>query len=140
MLDVAKRCAEQIQSLQTQIKALQDEIDQAFKPLEDDAGAYHLHAVCIHDGSAESGHYYTLIKEHTTNIWRKFNDIKVETIAEKDVFENANGGFGQKTAFWVVYLSKSETQTASQFQLYQMSNNNHYSAKIDSKLQFDITN
>ena len=96
--------------------------------------------MCIHDGSAESGHYYTLIKEHTTNIWRKFNDIKVETIAEKDVFENANGGSGQKTAFWVVYLSKSETQTASQYQLYQMINNNHYSAMIDSKLQFEIIN
>jgi hypothetical protein len=30
----------------------------------------------------------------------------VAIVPEKEVFEEANGGQGHKTAFWVVYLSK----------------------------------
>ena len=56
--------------------------------MEDENGAYHLHAVCIHDGGATSGHYYTFIKDHQKKIWRKFNDLKVDIVAdEKEVFE-----------------------------------------------------
>lgn len=106
--------------------------------MENGDGAYHLHAVCVHDGGAQSGHYYTFIKDHHANVWRKFNDIKVEIVQEKEVFDHANGGMGQKTAFWVVYLSKEEVQTASQFQLHHMSKNTHYSSKIDSTLQREI--
>lgn len=78
MQDVETKCEEQIKTLEQQIQALQDEIDKAFRPLEDEAGAYHLHAVCVHDGGAQSGHYYTFIKDHHAKVWRKFNDIKVE--------------------------------------------------------------
>jgi len=46
---------------------------------------YQLHGVCIHDGSAESGHYYTLIKDHHQNVWREFNDIRVKIVDEETV-------------------------------------------------------
>ena len=52
-----------MKAIQDQINAYENEIAQAFKHLEDEAGAYHLHAVCVHEGNADSGHYYTFIKD-----------------------------------------------------------------------------
>lgn len=66
---------------------------------------YHLHAICIHDGNAYSGHYYALIYDRFQNKWRKFNDIRVTDISEDDVFKEANGGYGHMTAYWLVYVN-----------------------------------
>ncbi len=61
-------------------------------------------------------------------MWRKFNDLKVDTgIEEREVLEMANGGSGQKTAFWVVYLNKDELKTAQQSVLYHMKQNSYAS-------------
>jgi len=43
---------------------------------------YNLHSVCIHDGSAIQGHYYSLIFDRFQDKWRKYNDIYVEDISE----------------------------------------------------------
>lgn len=96
-----------------------------------------MHAICVHDGGAQSGHYYTFIKDHYQNVWRKFNDIKVDIVSEQDVFEQANGGQGHKTAFWVVYLSRTEVQTASQYNLYHM-HQAQYRAMISPSLHSEI--
>ena len=90
--------------LKTQIAHLNKETEEAFKEIEDDQSAYNLHAVCIHDGGAEGGHYFIYIKDHATGKWRKFNDMRVDIVEENEVFQNANGGFGHRTAFWVVYI------------------------------------
>lgn len=66
---------------------------------------YSVHAICIHQGSAESGHYYTFIKDHSSKKWRKYNDIRVTEVEEKEVFEEANGTEGNSNAFWAVYIN-----------------------------------
>jgi len=72
---------------------------------------YHLHAICIHDGNANSGHYYAFIKDRFNNKWRRFNDIRVADVSEDDVFREANGGHGWQTAYWVVYIKESIAQS-----------------------------
>lgn len=67
--------------------------------------AYHLHAVCVHDGNAESGHYYTFIYDHFQKKWRKYNDIRISDASEEDVLREINGGDDKKTAYWLVYVS-----------------------------------
>lgn len=67
---------------------------------------YHLHAICIHDGNANSGHYFALIKDHHTDKWRRFNDIRIADISEEDVFKEANGGHSWMTAYWLVYVNQ----------------------------------
>ena len=67
--------------------------------------SYQLHAVCIHDGSAESGHYYTFIKDHHQDVWREYNDIRVKVVDEETVLNQAKGGEGYKSAYWLVYIS-----------------------------------
>ena len=70
--------------------------------------AYKLHAICVHDGSAEGGHFFTFIKDHRHNKWRKFNDMRITEVDESEVLTQANGGHGAMTAFWVIYLSKTQ--------------------------------
>jgi uncharacterized UBP type Zn finger protein len=66
---------------------------------------YYLHAICVHDGSAQSGHYYAFIKDRHQNKWRKYNDIRVTEVSEEDVFKESNGGSGWASAYWVVYIN-----------------------------------
>ncbi len=67
--------------------------------------AYHLHAICVHDGSAQSGHYYAFIYDRFEKKWRKFNDMRVTDATEEDVFKESNGGHGHMNAYWVVYVN-----------------------------------
>jgi len=68
--------------------------------------------VCIHDGTAESGHYYSYIKDHKQGIWRCYNDHRVTTVEEKQVFEEASGGGLTKSAYYVIYISEKELQVS----------------------------
>jgi ubiquitin carboxyl-terminal hydrolase 25/28 len=38
---------------------------------------YYLHAIVIHDGTADSGHYYSFIFDRKVNKWYRFNDHNV---------------------------------------------------------------
>lgn len=66
---------------------------------------YHLHAICVHDGNANSGHYYAFIKDRYNNKWRRFNDIRVGEVTEEVVFKESNGGHQWMTGYWVVYVN-----------------------------------
>jgi len=35
---------------------------------------YYLHAILMHDGFADSGHYYAFIYDRASKIWYRFND------------------------------------------------------------------
>lgn len=59
---------------------------------------YNLKGAVIHVGSAESGHYYSIIKDHKTNgdknpKWLEFND---QHVTEFDIKNLANVAFGDK--------------------------------------------
>jgi len=51
-----------------------------------DEEAYDLHAICVHDGGAEGGHYFVFIKDHKLNKWRKFSDTQIQFVEESEVF------------------------------------------------------
>lgn len=71
---------------------------------------YHLHSICVHDGNANSGHYYTFIYDRFNKKWRKFNDIRVTEVSEEEVFKESEGGHSWQTAYWVVYVQESIAQ------------------------------
>jgi hypothetical protein len=48
------------------------------------------------------------------------------------------GGQGQKTAFWVVYLSKEEILKATKHNLHHMNENTHYNSLIAKPLQVEV--
>ena len=78
---------------------------------------YHLHAICIHDGTAESGHYYSYIRDFKQNVWRKYDDHRVSEVDEAQVFEEAQGGGGTKSAYYMTYLSESEINVMRKFDI-----------------------
>ena len=45
----------------------------------------------IHEGAADSGHYYAYIFNPIKNKWYKFNDIHVSEVNEDKVFKDAYG-------------------------------------------------
>ena len=72
---------------QQRIKQITDELQNPWGYLESNSEAYQLHAICVHDGGADGGHYFTFIKDHKENKWRKFNDFKIWEVEESEVFE-----------------------------------------------------
>jgi ubiquitin carboxyl-terminal hydrolase 25 len=103
--------------MQGQLDKINQEIEKAYAGL--DKHPYHLHAICVHDGNAQSGHYYAFIKDRFNNKWRRFNDYRVTDVTEEDVFKESNGGHSWMTAYWVVYINDELSHDISSFDLYQ---------------------
>jgi ubiquitin carboxyl-terminal hydrolase 25/28 len=38
---------------------------------------YYLYSILIHEGSADSGHYYSYTYDIQSKTWRKYNDINI---------------------------------------------------------------
>jgi ubiquitin carboxyl-terminal hydrolase 7 len=53
---------------------------------------YHLHAVLVHSGSVDGGHYCAFIRPTRDNKWFKFDDDKVIPVTLKEVMEDNFGG------------------------------------------------
>lgn len=55
---------------------------------------YYLMGILMHDGKAESGHYYSYLFNFELNKWFKFNDIHVvEETNEGRILQEAYGFF-----------------------------------------------
>lgn len=52
---------QQVSQMEQQVKDLQAQIKAAFGVPEMQKMPYHLHSICVHDGNAMSGHYYSFI-------------------------------------------------------------------------------
>ena len=62
----------------------------------------------------------------------------MEDVSESEVFEQANGGHGKQTAFWVVYLNQEEISRSLKYNLHHMTQNKLYSAIINKNLLGEI--
>ena len=67
---------------------------------------YELTGITIHDGVADFGHYYDLIKDSNNN-WYKFNDITVREFSKENIPEEA---FGEKNEDELIKDELSETE------------------------------
>jgi ubiquitin carboxyl-terminal hydrolase 25/28 len=62
----------------------------------------------VHDGYADSGHYYAFIYDRCTKNWWRFNDHTVSIESEEVVFEESYGGsMSNKTAYCMIYIDQS---------------------------------
>ncbi len=59
---------------------------------------YFLSSILVHDGRADSGHYYSYIYDFDVKKWRKFNDIQVtDEIDENKMLTECYGHFYSNT-------------------------------------------
>ena len=132
-LNIVKNCLKgwisQIETrtheIEASIKVLKNKIETIF----DEEGLkqirYNLHSVCIHEGNATSGHFWTYIWNKQQSKWYKFNDTEVSESNWEDLYANAvGGGFlntesdtfdnkpksksGQPSAYFLVYVKADE--------------------------------
>jgi ubiquitin carboxyl-terminal hydrolase 25 len=84
--------------LDGQMKELDLQIASIFEDCRDHP--YRLHAVFMHRGSAGGGHYWIYIYDFQNNIWRDYNDERVEEAEVRKVFEQD----GKATSTGVVFI------------------------------------
>jgi len=68
-----------------------------------------IQSVFMHVDSGEfGGHYYTYIRDLSTNNWHLISDQYVKVVSESDVIKDAQGKKDCKTnAFALFYISES---------------------------------
>jgi ubiquitin carboxyl-terminal hydrolase 25/28 len=79
-----------IDKLVGRIEELETSIENAFADYC--KNPYYLHAILMHDGLADGGHYYSFIFDRKLNTWWRLSDHDVRMEAEEDVFREAVGG------------------------------------------------
>ncbi|KAK2609712.1 hypothetical protein N8I77_003201 [Diaporthe amygdali] len=68
--------------------------------------SYRLHAVICHGGGLGSGHYWVWIYDFDKNVWRSYNDERVEVHADKDkVLNDLNNG---ASPYYVAYVREDQ--------------------------------
>lgn len=65
--------------------------DREREPPSEEECAYELKGIIIHSGHAESGHYYSLIRDHTGG-WFKFDDSRVTSFNSGELSQESYGG------------------------------------------------
>ncbi|KAL4443149.1 hypothetical protein ABPG74_002216 [Tetrahymena malaccensis] len=95
---------QRIHELQEKIKQLENKINESYNGFKKDK--YLLQSVIIHDGQADSGHYYSFIKDVSTKKWWRYNDIQVSEETEENVFKEALGGWGKASAYSLIYVKE----------------------------------
>ncbi|ORX54410.1 cysteine proteinase [Hesseltinella vesiculosa] len=66
--------------------------------------AYVLHAVFIHQGQANYGHYWVYLLDHVKQQWWKFNDSVVTKVQETEIFKDTTGSTANP--YFLVYIKK----------------------------------
>lgn len=86
-----------------EVRELEDDIAKQFSGPDFEKLKYRLHAVFFHRGSTGHGHYWTCIYDIQHNIWRSYNDEKVEQANRLDDILNAES-WQQGTPTYAVYV------------------------------------
>uniref|UniRef100_A0A0K2V7C5 Ubiquitin specific peptidase 25 [Ovis aries] n=1 Tax=Lepeophtheirus salmonis TaxID=72036 RepID=A0A0K2V7C5_LEPSM len=89
--------------LDSQIKEMYSE--DSLKKME-----YRLHAVMVHEGYVDSGHYWAYVYDHKRKTWLKFNDNSVNETTWDELFKESVGGHSNTSAYSLVYVDTSRPE------------------------------
>uniref|UniRef100_A0A452HVH4 ubiquitinyl hydrolase 1 n=1 Tax=Gopherus agassizii TaxID=38772 RepID=A0A452HVH4_9SAUR len=66
---------------------------------------YCLHAVLVHEGQANAGHYWAYIYDQPRKSWLKYNDISVTKSSWEEVERDSYGGLRNASAYCLMYIN-----------------------------------
>ncbi|KFP97345.1 Ubiquitin carboxyl-terminal hydrolase 28, partial [Haliaeetus albicilla] len=66
---------------------------------------YRLHAVLVHEGQANAGHYWAFIYNQPRKSWLKYNDISVTESSWEELERDSFGGSKNASAYCLMYIS-----------------------------------
>ncbi|XP_038657304.1 ubiquitin carboxyl-terminal hydrolase 25 isoform X3 [Scyliorhinus canicula] len=69
---------------------------------------YRLHAVLVHEGQANAGHYWAYIHDHHHDRWMKYNDIAVTKSSWEELERDSFGGYRNASAYCLMYINDTE--------------------------------
>ena len=144
-----KQVSEQINQLKNKIKEYETLLHKYEKQ---DKYCYDLHAVLMHSGGAEGGHYYAFIRDREKDIWRKYNDEMVTEVSEKIVLQEAIGNsINPASAYFLIYVArnyiKEEMKKIEEYAVYSTrficpnlsDTMNYYCCIIPSKIFSEVS-
>ncbi|XP_055477972.1 ubiquitin carboxyl-terminal hydrolase 28 isoform X3 [Psammomys obesus] len=66
---------------------------------------YRLHAVLVHEGQANAGHYWAYIYNQPRQTWLKYNDISVTESSWEELERDSYGGLRNVSAYCLMYIN-----------------------------------
>lgn len=66
---------------------------------------YRLHAVLVHEGQANAGHYWAYIYDPQHGCWMKYNDISVTKSSWEELVRDSFGGYRNASAYCLMYIN-----------------------------------
>ncbi|XP_074416954.1 ubiquitin carboxyl-terminal hydrolase 28 isoform X5 [Larus michahellis] len=94
-----------VQDLQESIARIKQSIEQMYcDPLLQQV-PYRLHAVLVHEGQANAGHYWAYIYDQPRKSWLKYNDISVTESSWEELERDSFGGLKNASAYCLMYIS-----------------------------------
>uniref|UniRef100_A0A674II70 Ubiquitin carboxyl-terminal hydrolase n=1 Tax=Terrapene triunguis TaxID=2587831 RepID=A0A674II70_9SAUR len=66
---------------------------------------YRLHAVLVHEGQANAGHYWAYIYYQPRKSWLKYNDISVTESSWEELERDSYGGLRNASAYCLMYIN-----------------------------------
>ncbi|XP_063161551.1 ubiquitin carboxyl-terminal hydrolase 25 isoform X5 [Candoia aspera] len=69
---------------------------------------YRLHAVLVHEGQANAGHYWAYIYDSYQQRWMKYNDISVTKSTWEELERDSFGGYRNASAYCLMYINDKE--------------------------------
>ncbi|XP_039600484.1 ubiquitin carboxyl-terminal hydrolase 25 isoform X2 [Polypterus senegalus] len=69
---------------------------------------YRLHAVLVHEGQANAGHYWAYIFNHHQRRWMKYNDISVTKSSWEELVRDSFGGYRNASAYCLMYINSNK--------------------------------
>lgn len=104
---------EQIASLNTTLRDIEGAIRVMYDEAELKQRGYRLHAVMVHEGDVNQGHYWAYVYHPTRKCWLKFNDNTVSQTTWEDLRRESVGGRFSTSAYTCVYVDISRPDLLS---------------------------
>ncbi|CDW73905.1 ubiquitin carboxyl-terminal hydrolase family protein [Stylonychia lemnae] len=123
---------QQISKLEDDQKLVDEQIQLQQKSLQQES--FHLHAILIHQGNGDGGHYYAFIKDRKTEKWYRFNDYKVSEETEEKVMQESFGNENEKTsAYGLIYVDRQLARNMDRTDMHD------YNKQLQTQISSDLT-
>ncbi|XP_072210933.1 ubiquitin carboxyl-terminal hydrolase 28 isoform X6 [Excalfactoria chinensis] len=100
-----KEIEQDVRDLKESIARISLSIDEMYSDPHLQQVPYHLHAVLVHEGQANAGHYWAFVYDQPRKSWLKYNDISVTESSWEELERDSFGGLRNASAYCLMYIS-----------------------------------
>ena len=105
MAEVHKEIKNRLQVLNERKNSLLKSLDTIYADMKQEK--YFLTGILIHQGKADSGHYYAYRYNFNKKIWKKYNDSSISQVLNESEMMDEAFGYENKSAYCLIYIKAS---------------------------------